>query len=50
MTAQDEGLDAVVDWLLPHLQAPARERRKVVDIHAPHFSHEHEHGHAHHHH
>jgi urease accessory protein len=43
----EQGLDEVVDWLLPHLQAPVQERRKVVDIHAPHFSAGHEHHHAH---
>src|SRR5579871_532490 len=42
----EQGLDAVVDWLLPYLKAPAQDRRKVADVHSPHFSHRHEHDHA----
>jgi urease accessory protein len=43
----EEGLDHVVTWLEAHLGTPAGERRKLVDLHAPHFTHGHDHHHAH---
>jgi len=42
-----QGVDAVVEWLAPHLQVPAHFRRTVADVHSPHFGTQHEHLHVH---
>ena len=45
-----DGLADVTRWLERHLQAPAAERRCIIDAHAPRRAHNHGHEHAHGHH
>ena len=45
-----DGLADVTTWLERHLQAPAAERRGIIDAHAPRRAHNHGHEHAHGHH
>jgi urease accessory protein len=45
-----DGLADVTAWLERHLQAPAAERRGIIDAHTPRRAHNHGHEHAHGHH
>src|SRR6267378_5699403 len=42
------GLDAVLTWVVQHLETPADQRRSIIDAHAPYTGQAHYHDHEHH--